>query len=70
MMELEADLKSQHQAELNSKISQINQAKEKNEVLKQEITKLKGTIAEQLKQIKTFSASASNTKHLEQQYVN
>jgi len=66
-IEMETDLKTQHQAELNSKTTQIAQAKEKQVELKANIAKLETNIAEQLETIKTLSANASNTKLMEQQ---
>jgi len=66
LMEIEADLKSQHQAELNSKDTQLTQAKEKQEALKENIAKLEATIAAQLEQIKELSANSSNSKVIEQ----
>jgi chromosome segregation ATPase len=66
LIEIEADLKSQYQAELNSKSTQITRAVEKQEELKAEIAKHQSTIAEQLETIKTLSASTSEGKRIEQ----
>lgn len=66
LIEIEADLKSQHQAELNSKDTQLTQAKEKQSALKETIAKHQATIAGQLEQIKEISAKATNTKLIEQ----
>ncbi len=65
-MEIEADLKSQYQAELNSKSTEIQKGIDKQEALKKTIEEHKATIAGQLEQIKTLSASASDTKRIEQ----
>lgn len=66
LIEIEADLKSQYQAELNSKSTQIAKGIEKQEELKATIAKHQATIAEQLEQIKTLSSTASDTKRTEQ----
>ena len=66
LIEIEADLKSQYQAELNSKSTQITRAIEKQDELKATIAKHQATIAEQLETIKTLSAGASDTKRIEQ----
>lgn len=66
LIEIEADLKSQYQAELNSKSTQIAKGLEKQEELKASNAKLKASIAEQLEQIKTLSASTSDHKRTEQ----
>ncbi len=66
LIEMETDLKTQYQAELNSKSTQITRAIEKQDALKVTISEHKATIAKQLEQIKSYAAASSDTKRIEQ----
>ncbi len=66
LMEVEADLKSRYEGELNDKSAQLEDAVKKHEVLESEAEKLRAKIADQLEQIKRLSAVSSDTRRIEQ----
>lgn len=66
LIEMEEDLKSKYEADLNDKSNQITKANEENQTLRTMVEQLEAKVAAQLQQILSQSSTSTDTKRLEQ----